>query len=522
MESMVPAVEDTEDAQQTRLTSAKWAPYDVAVAALTGAAAGPIAHQFGRYTLLSKIAEGGMASVHLGQLRGDYRFQKWVAVKVVHPRHAGNDRFVRMFLNEARLVARIDHPNVCTVFDFGEVNGIFYIAMEYLFGQGLFKVLLEARKEAGRVPFEIAARIIADAAEGLHAAHELLTEDGQPAGVVHRDVSPQNIFVLYSGGTKVVDFGIARSNDRGDEEFTTVGEIKGKLSYMSPEQLNQRELDRRSDVFSLGIVLWELVCRQRLFKRKSDGETVNAVLNDEIRPPTAIDATIPKELDRICMRALARDPAERYQTAADLAHDLEQFIAAHGMPAGHAQVAAVMKTLFAADIEEHTTTLKRKYEILRRIKESPELEVELQIEPSLGTPITDPESLRPRRRNRTALVAVVLAVAGAVAVAATLMRRPSQNLNEPPRGSVAPAAPAAVEPPPAASPTIEAPPPAKAAPETPAETPERSPAKASTKPGVRRPATKPAPAAHKAVSKPEVKPKADEGEAKPHPMTEFE
>lgn len=186
------------------------------------------AKRFGRYTLLGHIADGGMASVYLAQLRGDHRFSKWVALKVVHAKHAGDPRFEKMFLTEARIAARIDHPNVGQVFDSGVVDGTPYLAMEYLSGKTLQKLFSEARAHRIPFPLPIAARIIADAALGLHAAHELRDDNGASIGVVHRDVSPHNIFILYSGATKLMDFGIAASRDRYDEEKTAIDELKGQ------------------------------------------------------------------------------------------------------------------------------------------------------------------------------------------------------------------------------------------------------------------------------------------------------
>src|SRR5690606_24336803 len=185
-----------------------------------------------------------------------------------------------MFLTEARIAARIAHPNVGQVFDSGVVDGPPYLAMEYLSGKTLQKLFSEARAHRIPFPLPIAARIIADAALGLHAAHELRDDNGASIGVVHRDVSPHNIFILYSGATKLMDFGIAASRDRYDEEKTAVDELKGKLAYMSPEQMCRQALDRRSDIFSLGIVLWEITCGKRLFRRNSEGETALAILSE--------------------------------------------------------------------------------------------------------------------------------------------------------------------------------------------------------------------------------------------------
>lgn len=192
------------------------------------------AKRFGRYTLLGHIADGGMASVYLAQLRGDHRFAKWVALKVVHAKHAGDERFEKMFLTEARIVARIDHPNVGQVFDCGIVDGTLYLAMEYLSGQTLQKLFQEARTHQITFPLPIAARIIANAAMGLHAAHELRDASGALLEVVHRDVSPHNLFVTWNGTVSVVDFGIASA--RGRLHHTETGTVKGSSPTWRPSR----------------------------------------------------------------------------------------------------------------------------------------------------------------------------------------------------------------------------------------------------------------------------------------------
>lgn len=302
----------------------------------------------GRYELRLRLATGGMASVYLAKARGHAAFEKWVAVKVINPQLALDKSFVRMFLDEARLVARLNHPNICSVLDFGTAENTYFLAMEYLHGESLSTLNRHAQKHGG-MPDGVAARIIADAARGLHAAHELKLPDGSLAKVVHRDVSPQNIFVLYDGVTKVVDFGIARSVDRTAER-TSTGIIKGKLAYMAPEQLRNAEPDRRIDIFALGIVLWEITTGKRLFQRQHEAATMCAVLQEEIPSPSSIRANYPQPLADIIARALDRDPDQRYQTAAELARDLDRFIASSGLPTGPEEVAQLMHAQFARKI----------------------------------------------------------------------------------------------------------------------------------------------------------------------------
>ncbi len=304
-----------------------------------------VGKRLGPYLLCSRLASGGMAEVFLAKKLGEDGFSKWVAIKVILPHLARDERFVRMFQSEARLAARIDHPNVCSVFDFDQRNGTYFLGMEYLNGQPLTAVMRRCRSTRA-LPVRLAARIIADAARGLHAAHELRRDDGTLAEVVHRDVSPQNIFVLYSGTSKVVDFGIARSNEALAER-TQTGVVKGKIAYMSPEQIRGIALDRRSDVFALGVVFWEALTGQRLFKRDNDMSSGFAVIDAPIAPPSSLRPGLPPAFDHIVLRALARERNQRYATALDLAREIDAALANLGIVAGVEDVAEFMNELFA-------------------------------------------------------------------------------------------------------------------------------------------------------------------------------
>jgi serine/threonine protein kinase len=326
------------------------------VTAANAAQNAPWSLSLGRYELRFRLATGGMASVYLAKARGHAAFEKWVAVKVISPQLASDRSFVKMFLDEARLVARLNHPNICAVLDFGEADSTYFLTMEYLHGESLSTLIKSALSVGAPLPVTVACRIVADAARGLHAAHELKLADGRLANVVHRDVSPQNIFVLYDGVTKVVDFGIARSVDRTAER-TSTGMIKGKLAYMAPEQLRGLEPDRRIDVFALGVVLWECVTGKRLFQKGTEAATMCAVLQDPIPAASSLAPGIPPELDAILTRALDRNPDERLQTAGELARELDRFIASRGVAVGPDEVGDVMRSHFQARIDQREKLL---------------------------------------------------------------------------------------------------------------------------------------------------------------------
>ena len=284
--------------------------------------------RIGRYELCFELASGGMASVYLARIDGVSGFEKLVALKRIHRHLAKEKGYVNMFLDEARIASRITHPNVCSVFDFGEADGEHYIAMEYLVGEPLSRLLSrvagdQSQRKSPLLPLRM-SRIIADACEGLHAAHELKDANGDLLHVVHRDVSPRNLFVTYDGAVQVVDFGIASASQR--LHHTSTGQVKGTFAYMAPEQLSAQPIDRRVDIWALGVALWEMLAIRRLFKRDTTANTIHSVLYDEIRPPSEHRPQVPEELDRIVMKALQRDPKDRWRTAREMGRALRQFL----------------------------------------------------------------------------------------------------------------------------------------------------------------------------------------------------
>jgi serine/threonine-protein kinase len=317
----------------------------------------PQLKKLGRYRLVREIASGGMASVNLAVSEG---LDKLVALKLIHPHLAQEEAFVQMFLDEARIASSISHRNVCNTFDFGEAEGRFYIAMDYLAGHSLRDVILRLRKspevQDTRKVATYVAYIIAEACEGLHAAHELRDANGNLQQVVHRDVSPHNLFLTYDGNVSVVDFGIARASDR--IQHTATGVLKGKFSYMAPEQVRQLEVDRRADIWALGVCLWETVTCERLFVRSSQADTLMSVMMDRIRPPSEVKPDIPKTIDDIAIKALARNPAQRYATAREMGRDLMQVVRESNVLCGPVELEQWMETLFPRE-RENTRALTR-------------------------------------------------------------------------------------------------------------------------------------------------------------------
>ena len=304
--------------------------------------------QVGRYRLCFELASGGMATVYLARMDGPHGFEKLVALKRIHPHLVSERRYVEMFLDEARIASGITHPNVCTVFDFGESGDEYFLTMEYLVGEPLARLSRRVtasaeQRESPLLPLKM-ARIIEDACEGLHAAHESKDANGQPLNVVHRDVSPKNLFMTYSGVVQVVDFGIASARQRTHR--TATGHLKGTMPYTAPEQISGGTVDRRVDIWGLGVVLWELLTFDRLFRRETEVETMYAVLVGDIPAPSERRPDIPPELDGIVMKALQRDPNERWQTAREMGQALHAFASKQAEHVGAAELSNWMDELF--------------------------------------------------------------------------------------------------------------------------------------------------------------------------------
>ncbi|NMB76841.1 MAG: PEGA domain-containing protein [Myxococcales bacterium] len=305
--------------------------------------------QFGKFQLLKKIATGGMAEIHLAKQRGMEGFEKLVVIKMILPHLANNQEFVQMFLDEARIAARLNHPNIVQIFDLGRAGGTYFIAMEYIQGENLRTIAKTARKAGKPLPLSHIVKIMSQACEGLYYAHTKQDTSGKPLNIVHRDISPQNILVSFDGVTKLVDFGIAKAATQVQE--TRSGVLKGKYAYMSPEQCLGRPVDARSDIFATGIVLWELATGTRLYKMSSELLILKEITEGRIVPPREVNQTIPAELEAIILKALEKDPKNRFQDAIQMHLALEEFMRNSGLSSSAVHLANFLKELFPNRLE---------------------------------------------------------------------------------------------------------------------------------------------------------------------------
>jgi len=303
-----------------------------------------VGQRVGRYTVLSHLASGGMAELFIARQEAMGGFEKQVVLKILQPRYARNPRVVQMFLDEARLAAKLNHPAIVHVYDVGEEGGLKYIAMEYIHGETIADIVKRGMEVDRYLPLEHAVHIARQTAAGLAYAHERREPDGRVWRIVHRDVSPTNILVTYEGQTELVDFGIARAQNELREE---TGILPGKASYMSPEQVRGEPVDHRSDIFALGIILYELTLCQRLYRGPAEA-VMKRIVAERVQPPTAIRRDYPAALEQIVMRALEKRPEDRYQSAQEMHDDLEEFLSESGLRSGNRRVAIYMNELYAA------------------------------------------------------------------------------------------------------------------------------------------------------------------------------
>jgi eukaryotic-like serine/threonine-protein kinase len=408
----------------------------------------------GRYAIYDAIASGGMATVYYGRLVGPVGFARTVAIKRLHPHYAKDPEFVSMFIDEARLAARVRHPNVVQTLDIVSEDDELFLVLEYVHGESLARLLRAAKQDNGGPPLDIVSSILCGVLHGLHAAHEAKNELGEPMDLVHRDLSPHNLLVGVDGIPRVLDFGVAKAV--GQLHTTRDGSVKGKFPYMAPEQLRGGALDRRTDLFAAGTILWEMLTGQRLFGGDSDGMTTTNVLELKIRPPSELVSGIPKSLDELTLRALDRRPTARFDTARQMALSLEE----RAPPATQARVGMWVEST-AGDV------LMERARAVARIEQPGETRHNRPDEPRSGEPAVSAGSaevahsqvsslsletivdrrLRGRAWRSWALVATGLAV-GAAAVVATRPRwSPSSAATEAmPVASLAPAQPSSPQP----------------------------------------------------------------------------
>ena len=311
--------------------------------------------QLGKYLLLDRVAVGGMAEIYRAKTFGVEGFEKIIAIKRILPTLAEDEEFVAMFVEEAKIAGQLTHANIAPIYELGKIGETHFIAMEYVWGKDMLQILNAFRRMGKPVPPAMAAWIGAKMLEALDYAHRKRGADGQPLAIIHRDVSPQNVLVSYDGLVKLIDFGIAKAASRATQ--TQAGVIKGKFGYMSPEQIMGHNLDHRSDVFAASTCLHEMLTRQRLFKGNSDIEIVDKVRQAVVKPPSATAPHVPREIDAIVLRGLARDPSDRYQTAAEMHEALMRWITQTRPPYGTRDLANWMRTAFATEMAEERAHL---------------------------------------------------------------------------------------------------------------------------------------------------------------------
>jgi serine/threonine-protein kinase len=310
---------------------------------------------FGKYEIIRRLALGGMGEVFLARQTGVAGFDRLVILKSLLPELAEQEGFVEQFLDEARVAATLNHPNIVAIYEVGLWNGTYFIAMEHIHGDDLARMQKAAAKAKVGVPFQVSARVILDAALGLDHAHHAKDMQHEALNIVHRDISPQNIMVRGDGVTKVVDFGIAKASNRSTR--TATGMLKGKLQYMPPEQVRGETLDGRSDQFALGVVLWELCTGRRLFKAENELQTLEKVLKERIPRPTEIVPGFPEQLEAVIMRMLARNPAERYERCKDAADGLREYLEACSRSVGETEVAEFVQRVLGDELTERTKNI---------------------------------------------------------------------------------------------------------------------------------------------------------------------
>jgi serine/threonine-protein kinase len=438
---------------------------------------------FGSYKLLRRLAAGGMGEIWLAEQKGSAGFSKQVVVKTILECFADDPSLVEMFLDEGRIAANLSHPNIAQTFDLGQCgkgsDAPYYIAMEYVHGRDLRDLLITNIDRKQFVPLNLVLRIIADVCQGLHHAHSVKTPEGKADGIIHRDVSPQNILITFDGIVKIVDFGVAKATERASK--TKSGVLKGKYAYMSPEQVRSKPLDGRADVFSVGVVMYELVTGRRLFKRDSEMKTLDAVISAIVPKPRRFDTSVPPEVEAVMLKALSLRPKDRYQSAQEMQLAVENLMIELQLPASSAHLSAFMQEIYGGEEEEEDekyagrgsrsrSELMRKMESLPGVADKAEFKLERTgsftplsgvagLESSIREPTRNirygerkplpPTKRRPWMIPVLGLLAGLLGVGGYFAVSALL------NKSEPEKSESVASVEPAIKPPPNPVPAAE-------------------------------------------------------------------
>ncbi|MGK4001577.1 serine/threonine-protein kinase [Sorangium sp. So ce1036] len=365
-----------------------------------------------RYLLFDEIGAGGMATVHIGRQHGSAGFRRTVAIKRLYPQLVRDPELTAMLLDEARVAARIQHPNVVSTIDVVASGGELLLVMEYVHGESLARLLRAATRDGGAPPPRIACAVLAGALHGLHAAHEATGEDGAPLGLVHRDVSPHNLLVGEDGVPRVLDFGVAKAAGRA--QITRDGQIKGKLAYMPPEQIAGEPLDRRADVYAAGVVLWETLTGERLFEGRGEALSILRLLQAGVDPPSARRPGVPPALEAVTLRALARDPGDRFPTARAMALALE----ATGLAASTSEVSAWVTSLVGTSLAERAARIVE----IEQVRATPVASLPPEAIAAEIPEASPRQAASPARRRRWAAAAATGGLLAIAAAAASLAR----------------------------------------------------------------------------------------------------
>jgi len=310
---------------------------------------------FGNYYLLERLAVGGMAEVYLAKCFGVAGFERLVALKRILPTIAEDDEFIAMFIDEAKIAGQLSHANIAQIFDLGKIHSGYFIAMEYISGHDL-RALWDRAPDSGGLPIELCCYVVKKLCEGLDYAHRRRDNRGRPLGIIHRDVSPQNVLLSYDGDLKVIDFGIAKAANRMVR--TQTGILKGKFAYMAPEQAKGEPTDHRADVFAIGVILYELITGERAFKAATDFALLEKVRRVDITPPRKLRPEVPRDLEKVIYKAMGKEPGDRYAWASGLAADLDRFMSEHDLRYNKEELGAYVRRTFKAEHEEEGRRLK--------------------------------------------------------------------------------------------------------------------------------------------------------------------